>query len=660
LKSGRDAFMNFMMQPLADQMDIQALYEQAVAARRNGNLAEAERRYREILAVSQTPELLVNYANILSVLNRKGEALNAYDAALAQRPGFFEGEFNRANLLMELGRLEEALAGYERAVAARADMPAAWNNRGAVLRQLQRLEAALESHERALALAPGHVNAQINRGMVLKALGRVREADAAADAALALQPDAAEALHLKATLALDSGRIADAQADFARLRQIAPHHPAGLNGLARAAALACDWQTAEEIAPALLDAARFGSALVQPMVLMGYSDDAALLRRAAENAIARAVPPHAPLPPVRHAHDRVRLAYLSADFHNHPTAALTAQLLESHDRGRFTVIGISHGPDDGSAMRARLAKAFDEFHDVRGRSDREVAEMMRALEIDIAIDFSGHTMNARPGILSWRPATVQASWLVYPGTTGASFIDAILADRIVLPHDQQPFFSERIVHLPDCYQVTDTTRATGPVPSRGAAGLPESGFVFCCFNGHWKLTRPLFEIWMRLLDRTPGSVLWLMDGPGAANLRAAATARGIDPARLVFAPPLAADAHLARLGLADLFLDTLPYNAHTTASDTLWAGVPVVTVQGRAFPGRVAASLLAAAGLPELVTASLEEYETLATALAADSARLADIRRKLADNRGSAPLFDTERFRRGLEATLSGLLETAK
>jgi predicted O-linked N-acetylglucosamine transferase (SPINDLY family) len=640
-------------------MDLQALYEQAVAARRNGNLAEAERRYREILAVSQPPELLVNYANILSALNRKGEALKAYDAALGQRSGFFEGEFNRANLLMEMGRLDEALAGYERAVAARADVPAAWNNRGAVLRRLHRLEAALASHERALALAPGHVNAIINRGMVLKDMGRLRDAGVAADAALALQPDAAEAVHLKAAIALEAGRIGEAQAEFARLRQLAPHHPAALSGLARAAALACDWKTAEEITPALLDAARFGTALVQPMVLMGYSDDPALLRRAAEMAIARGVPAHAPLAKVRYAHDRIRLAYVSADFHNHPTAALAAGLFETHDRDRFTVIGISCGPDDGSSMRARMVGAFDEFHDVRGKSDREAAEMMRALEIDIAIDFSGHTANGRPGILSWRPATVQASWLVYPGTTGAPFIDAILADRIVLPHDQQPFFSERIVHLPDCYQVNDGTRVIGPTPSRAEAGLPEDGFVFCCFNAHWKLTRPVFEIWMRLLDKTPGSVLWLMEGPGASNLRRAAGAHGIDPARLVFAPHRPGPEHLARHRLANLFLDTLPYGAHTTGSDALWAGLPLLTCEGRAFPGRVGASLLNAVGLPEMVTRSPQEYEALALKLAGDGALLKTIRQKLSDNLGSAPLFDTARFRRGLEATLTGLLESA-
>ena len=638
-------------------MDLQALYDQAVAARRSGNLAEAERRYREILAVSQPPELLVNYANVLSALNRKSEAMGAYDAALAQRPGFFEGEFNRANLLMELGRLDEALAGYDRALAGRTDVPAAWNNRGAVLRQLRRLEAALASHDRALALAPGHVNALINRGMVLNEMGRAKEAEAAADAALALQPDAAEAMHLKATIALEAGRIAEAQDRFARLREAAPHQPAALNGVARAAALACDWKTAEEIAPGLLEAARHGTALVQPMVLMGYSDDPALLRRTAETVIARTVHPHAPLEKVRHTHDRIRLAYLSADFHNHPTAALTAELFESHDRSRFTVIAISHGPDDGSPMRARLVKAFDEFHDVRGKSDREVAEMMRALEVDIAIDCSGHTMNGRPGILSWRPATVQASWLVYPGTTGAPFIDAILADRIVLPHGQQAFFSERIVHLPDCYQVNDSTRAIASTPARAQAGLPQAGFVFCCFNAHWKLTTQMFDIWMRLLAQLPGSVLWLMDGPGAENLRAAAAASGIDPARLVFAPILPTDEHLARHRLADLFLDTLPYNAHTTGSDALWAGLPVLTCKGRSFAGRVGASLLDAVGLPEMVTESLEDYEALALKLARDGALLKAIHQRLKDNLQSAPLFDTARFRRGLEATLTGLLK---
>ncbi len=640
-------------------MDLQALYEQAVTARRNGNLVEAERLYRELLGHGQSPEILVNYANILSTLQRKGEAMRAYDAALAQRPGFFEGEFNRANLLMETGRLEEALAGFDRAVATRADVAAAWNNRGAVLRHMHRPQEALASHDKALALSPDHINAQINRGIALRDLGRLREAKEAAAAALALRPDAAEALHLKASILLEEADVSAAEDGFAHLLEVAPQHPDALNGLARAAAHACDWARMADITPRILDAVRYGGALIQPMVLMGISDDAALLRRCAEIQIQRTIPPNVPLPPVRHTHDRIRLAYLSADFHDHPTAALSVEILESHDRDRFTVIGISCGPDDKSPMRARLMAAFDEFHDVRGKSDRAVAEMMRALEIDIAVDFSGHTMNGRLGILSRRPATVQVSWLVYPGTTGAPFIDAILADSIVLPHNQQPFISERIVHLPDCYQVTDTTRVIAPAPDRAQAGLPESGFVFCCFNAHWKLTADIFAIWMRLLGQTPGSVLWLMEGPGAHNLRAAAETAGIDPARLIFAPHLAADEHLARHALADLFLDTAPYNAHTTASDALWAGLPVLTCKGRAFPGRVGASLLESAGLPELIAATPEAYEALALTLTKDETRLSDYRTRLANARHRAPLFDTRRFRRNLEATLAGLLEEA-
>ncbi len=296
-------------------------------------------------------------------------------------------------------------------------------------------------------------------------------------------------------------------------------------------------------------------------------------------------------------------------FTSIPRRKLLAELFETHDRSRFEVTAIAFGPDDGSAMRARLVKAFDRFEDVRGRSDLEVAKLLRAMETDIAVDLNGHTQDARPGIFAHRPAPVQVNYLVYPGTTGAPFMDVVLADRVVLPLDQQPFFSERIVHLPDCYQASDAARAIPPAPTRAEAGLPQTGFVFCCFNNGWKITAPVFDIWMRLLAQVEGSVLWLLDGPHADNLRREAAARGVDAGRIVFAPRLAPDAHLARHRLADLFLDTLPYNAHTTASDALWAGLPVLTCIGKAFPGRVAASLLKAIDLPELVTTSPGGYE---------------------------------------------------
>jgi protein O-GlcNAc transferase len=358
----------------------------------------------------------------------------------------------------------------------------------------------------------------------------------------------------------------------------------------------------------------------------------------------------------RYNHDRIRLAYLSADFHQHPTARLMAELFERHDRGRFEVTAIAFGPDDGGPLRARLKKAFDRFEDVRGKSDAEVARMLRALEIDIAVDLNGHTAEGRPGIFAWRPAPVQVNYLVYPGTTGADFMDVILADRIALPADQQPYMREKIVHLPDSYQANDTTRVVPPPPSRAEAGLPDSGFVFCCFNNSWKITAPMFDIWMRLLSQTGGSVLWLLDGPHADNLRKEAKARGVDPARLVFAPKLAAEQHLARHQLADLFLDTLPYNAHTTCSDALWAGLPVVTCYGKAFPGRVAASLLKAIDLPELVTATPQLYEALALELAQNPALLQATKEKLARNRTTTALFDSERFRKNIEAAYEAML----
>jgi predicted O-linked N-acetylglucosamine transferase (SPINDLY family) len=336
-------------------------------------------------------------------------------------------------------------------------------------------------------------------------------------------------------------------------------------------------------------------------------------------------------------------------------------MFERHDRGQFETIAVSFGPDDGSAMRARLIGAFDRFHDARLQTDREVAALLRRWEVDIAVDLGGHTSGARPWVLAHRPAPVQAKYMGYPGTSGSDFIDYIIADRIVVPPDQDRFFSEKIIALPDTLWVTDTTSAALPAPTRSEAGLPETGFVFCCFNHNWKITAPLFDIWMRLLDKVEGSVLWLLQGNDAirANLRREAQARGVDPMRILFASRTTPELHLARQQLADLFLDTLPYNAHTTASDALWAGLPVVTTPGHSFPARVAASILTAAGLPELIAPNLAAYEALAWELAADPDRLRAIRETLARNRQIAPLFDTARFTRNLEAAYRAMLEQA-
>jgi predicted O-linked N-acetylglucosamine transferase (SPINDLY family) len=638
-------------------MDPQQVYNQARQAQKDGRLAEAERLYRRILHRTLQPEVLVNLGNVLAAQSRFKEALASFDKALAARPDLFEALFNRANVLLELRRTEEALQDYDRALALRPDFPSGWNNRGTALRRLRRLEESLASFSRAAVLAPSHVNALTNRAIVLFDLRLLDQALQACDVALAVQSDSTEALYIKGNILRDMGRLEEARACFDLVLKIAPGHGFALNGLAQVTALLCDWNAMAALAPKLQDDVQADGSLIQPLVLMGYSADAALLRRCAENYVHRMAPAEPALSDAKpYRHGRIRLAYLSADFHTHPTAQLMVELFERHDRARFEVSAFAFGPDDNSAMRHRLIKAFDTFEDVRPLSDLEIARLLRSREIDIAVDLNGHTQEARPGIFSHRPAPVQVNYLVYPGTTGAGFMDYILADRIVLPFDQQPHFSEKIVHLPDCYQANDATRTLLAAPSRAEAGLPGSGFVFCCFNNNWKITAPQFDIWMRLLQQVSESVLWLLDSPARDNLRAHATARGVDAGRLVFAPRLKPDQHLARYQLADLFLDTLPYNAHTTCSDALWAGVPVVTCYGKAFHGRVAASLLKAIDLPELVTTRLQDYERLALDLARNPALLKATREKLARNRLTAPLYDSERFRQNIEAAYEAML----
>ncbi|HEY6259507.1 MAG TPA: UDP-N-acetylglucosamine-peptide N-acetylglucosaminyltransferase [Xanthobacteraceae bacterium] len=440
-----------------------------------------------------------------------------------------------------------------------------------------------------------------------------------------------------------------------------PGHRCVFDGMADAALAACDWARTTVIAGHLESRIRQRRSIINPFRLLVYGSDPALQLEGAKTFVGREIPVRVPLwtGAIRR-RQKLRIAYLSADFHRHATAFLMAGLFELHDRSRFETVGISFGPDDDSSMRARLVRAFDQFHDVRSRSDLEVAKLLNDLEVDIAVDLKGHTQGARPGILAHRPAPVQASYLGFPGTMGADFIDYVIADSIVLPFDQQPFYQEKIVHLPECYQVNDSKRTIAAhTPTRRETGLPDKGFVFCCFNNNYKITAPVFDVWMRLLTAVEGSVLWLLRGNDDAmiNLRRQATARGIEAARLIFAPRLPYEDHLARHRVADLFVDTLPYNAHTTASDALWAGLPLLTCRGGTFAGRVGASLLHAAGVPEMVTSDLGEYEALGLRLAIDAPLLHDFRHRLEQNRSTCSLFDTDRFRRHVEQAYTTMWE---
>jgi protein O-GlcNAc transferase len=635
---------------------VHAITNRGIALHAMKRFEEALASCESALAIhSDNPEALARRGAVLHELSRFEEALASYDRALALRPGDPETLYNRGTSLGRLHRLEEALESYDRALELRPDYTEAIANRGAALFDLRRFEQALASFDRALAVRPADSETRYKRGVALHGLKRHAEALSSFDRALAIRPDDADALYNRGNTLVSLKRFAAALADFDQTLAIRPDHPHAFGAAANCAIQLCDWERRAQFAEQMTAQVEKRTSIVSPFILLGFSDDPALQLQCARNYVAQMIPSPPQLLSGGSAQrgEKLRVAYLSADFRKHPTAYHVAELIERHDRSRFEIVGISFGPDDDSEIRKRLIEAFDQFHDVRGLSDRDVAKFVHGLEVDIAVDLTGLTQDSRFGVLAFRPAPIQVDYLGFPGTMGADFIDYILADKTVAPPEHQPFFAEKIVRLPDSYQVNDTKRRISPhSPTRVEAGLPEHGFVFCCFNNVWKITPETFDIWMRLLERVEASVLWLLASHDGAevNLRKEARARGVDPGRLAFAAPLPLEEHLARHRLADLFLDTLPYNAHTTASDALWVGLPLVTCEGVAFAGRVAASLLGALDLPELVTRDAGEYEAVALRLAREPRRLQELRDRLARNRLTRPLFDVERFRRHLES----------
>jgi protein O-GlcNAc transferase len=684
-----DALLAFDKVLARDGDSVDALFERGNVLAALSRFGEAVSSYEAVLQKAPAHlGALTNRGNALARLGRHADALACYDRLLALRPGDVNALSNRAvtlknldrydeamascaraltidpnsiaalitrgNVLAKLARNEEALASFERAAAINPRDVDALNNRGFALTQLRRFAEALATFDRALAIDPGNIGVLDNRGAALFAMNRFEEALAIFDRALALKPDDAEVLYHRGHALANLGRYDEAAVAWERVLEFDASHPHALGALAFYRLMLCDWRDAEEFEAELKRALDDERAVIEPFTLLAYSigpaDQLRHTRRFVRHrmpAVPRLVPASSPRSP-----GRLKIAYLSSSFNRHPTGWQIAELLERHDRTRFEVLGISYGPDDGSEIRARIVEAFDQFHDVVLRGDREVAQLVFDLDVDIAVDLKGHTEQARPAILAYRPAPIQVSYLGYTATMGVDFIDYILADRVVLPFDQQDHYSERIVHLPDSYWVNDSKRSVAnEVPSRGLVGLPEAGFVFCCFNNSYKLTPQLFDVWMRLLRQVEGSVLWLLQTSEAAtrNLCNEASARGVDPSRLVFAPKAEISRHLARHRLANLFLDNLPVNAHTAASDALWVGLPVLTCMGETFIGRVAASLLNAVGLPELVTHSLDEYEALALKLATHPMLIASIRQKLDGNRKTSRLFDTDRLRRDIE-----------
>jgi protein O-GlcNAc transferase len=609
-------------------MDPWAVLEKAIAFQQQGELAQAESLYQKLLSAYPEHGVVTHLMGLLRAhQDRHDEAMSFFRISLKTKPGDPAVLLDASNTLQKLERLDEAL-NYLDAV---------------------------------LAVRPGYFEAISNRGNLLRDLKRPVEALACFDTALSIKPQDAATRFTRATILQQMRRFDDALAAFDELLAADPNHPMAFAEALWSALNLCDWGRTAQLAAEIPARVKDGITEIPSLTFMSCcSDPALLLQRARNSKLATAPKESAPLwSGEAYGHGKIRVAYLSYDFRVHPVALQLTQVLETHDRARFEIIGLGCGPDDRSETRARMIRAVDQFHNVRTFSFRRIAETLRTLEVDIVVDLNGHTEGTRFSSLAHRPCPVQATWLGYPGTTGVDFIDYLIADPIVAPLSHQEFYSEKIFHLPDSFFPTDNLRPAGIAPSRAEEGLPADSFVFCCFNNHWKINAPVFDIWMRLLRDVPGGTLWLKDyGDSAAEyLRREAKTRGINPERLVFARNAPLEKHIARHALADLFLDTLPYGAHATATDALWAGLPVLTRLGDVFAGRVAASLLTAAGLPELITRTAEEYEATALALARDPGRLERIREKLAANRAAAPLFDTKRFTRSLEAAYETMLK---
>lgn len=635
-----------------------------------GKLREAATCYRNALVIKPDDfEVKNNLGNILQELGQLNEAASCLSQALSLKPDHPELLNNQGNVFHKQGHLEEAIICFNKALMLKPDFASAHYNLGSVSQELGHLNEAMVSFRNALALRPDYIQAHNNLGNALQETGCLDEAADCFNAAIKIDPEFSHAHFNLGNIFVEQRRPDEARSCFQKALELDPEYHAARGNLLHQLQQMCQWKSLKEysqiVRQAVQEAPATSKNLISPFTFLALPGSTAMeQKRCAEKWVQNLYQPHINYreklrfdfnrPP----NEKIRIAYLSVDFRNHPVAHLMAEVFELHDRNHFQVTAYSYGVNDGSEIRKRLENAFDQFIDIHALSDEAAAKRIYADKIDILVDLTGYTQHGRSAILALRPAPIQVNYLGYPGTMGAEFIDYLIADRFIIPPEQQELFTEKLVYLPDCYLPRDLSCQRLPPPVRKDCGLPDKGVVFCSFNQSYKITQDIFDVWCRLLKAVPGSVLWLpSNNPHAdSNLYREAESRGVSAARIIQAPRLnRIEDHLARLQCADLFLDTAPYNGHTTCSDALWMGLPVVTCVGTTFPSRVAGSLLTALGVPELITENPEDYFTLALKLVTDQTKYEQIRNKIISNRDTAPLFDSERFTRNLELAYMGM-----
>jgi len=633
----------------------EALHDLATAQAHTGDLTSALINYQKCLALGNSSyELFFNIARIYDELKRYDEAITHYDKVLNLKPDYAEGWSNKGSVLYELRRYDEAFAHYDKALSLNPDYAEGWANKGNTLYELKRYDEAIAHFDKALSLKPDYAEWWSDKGAILTKLKRYDEAITHFDKSLSLKLDCAEGWSNKGLTLRALKRNEEAISRYDKAQSIKPDIDSVYGDLVGTKIKICSWPGLAESLENISKKVGANEKVVHPFTLLALNNDALLNKKSSEIYIQSRYPFNPALEPItkRPQSQKIRVGYFSADFKNHPVAFLIAELFELHDRSQFEIYGFSL-VKSSDEMSERLKLAFDHFIEVDRKSDIEVAQLCRSLNIDIAVDLTGFTQDARTGVFAHHAAPIQVNYLGYPGTMGAEYIDYIIADKTLISPELQSCYLEKVVYLPYSYQANDRKRLISDRQfTRQELGLPKNGFVFCCFNNNYKILPATFEGWMRILKAVEGSVLWLFQDNSWAveNLKKEAEKQGIAADRLVFAERMPLPDHLARHRLADLFLDTFPYNAHTTASDALWAELPVLTLMGQSFASRVAASLLNAVGLPELITRTQNEYEALAIELSVNPKKLAFIKIQLVNNRLITPLFNTPLFTKHLES----------
>lgn len=622
-------------------------------------LPQALDAYQKSITIDpQYVEAWSNMGNALFAQKRYEEALDHHHHALSLDPSYVQAYSNAGNALNHLSRFEEAIASYDQALSLNPNYHEALTNKGTALYQLKCYDEAIFHYDQALSLNPNYHEAWFNKGLALHELKRYDEGIAHYDQALGLKPDYHEAWANKASALYQLRHYDEAIFHYDQALNLKSNIDWLYGDFLHTKMRVCQWAGHPQAIKKVQEALTEKKKIIQPFPLLAISDDPILHRMASEIYAAKEYPLNPVLGeiPKQTKKDKIRIGYFSPDFRTHPVAFLTAELFERHDRSKFEVIGFSllKAPD-GDAMRMRLKDAFDVFVDVEHMSDIQIAKIAREMELDIAIDLSGPTLHSRMGILAHRAAPIQVNWLGYPGTYGATFIDYIIADEVVIPEGNKESFVEKIIYLPKTYLVDDSRRLpSSRVFTRAECGLPENRFVFCCFNNDYKFNIEVLDLWAKILLKTPDSVLWISENNEffRKNILIEFEHRGVIDSRIIFAnrEDLMSD-HLARLGLADLFLDTFPYNAHSTAVDSLKAGVPLITLLGKSFAGRVAASLLGAVGLSDLIATTPAQYEQIAYELFNDQEKLLQYKKMLLEARLNGVLFDSEEFSKDIEAS---------